>query len=141
MATLQNTTIRTTSGTDNYDINLKAATDSTGLQFDKAGYFSATALTSGTSVSWNAGSNQSAVLVLGHNATIANATNHANGGVYILKVTQNSSPKTLSWATGYKWPGNSAPVMTATAGAVDVFTFVSDGTYMYGSFSGSQNFT
>ncbi len=31
--------------------------------------------------------------------------------------------------------------MTATGGAVDVFTFVSDGTYMYGSFSGSQNFT
>ena len=116
-------------------------TDSTGLSFTKAGYFGATALTSGTSVSWDAGSNQSAVLVLGHNATIANATNHANGGVYILKVTQNSSPKTLSWATGYKWPGNTAPVMTATAGAVDVFTFVSDGTYMYGSFSGSQNFT
>ena len=83
MATLQNTTIRTTSGTDNYDINLKAATDSTGLQFDKAGYFSATALTSGTSVSWNAGSNQSAVLVLGHNATIANATNHAWWCLYI----------------------------------------------------------
>ena len=137
MATLQNTTFTTSSTT----VNVTVPTTGTGLAFDKAGYFTATALTSGTSVSWNAGSNQSAVLVLGHNVTIANATNHANGGVYILKVTQNSSPKTLSWATGYKWPGNTAPVMTATAGAVDVFTFVSDGTYMYGSFSGSQNFT
>ena len=69
------------------------------------------------------------------------ATNQANGGVYILKVTQNTSAKTLSWNSNYKWPGNTAPVMTATGGAVDVFTFVSDGTYMYGSFSGSQNFT
>ena len=120
MATLQNTTFTTSSTT----VNVTVPTTGTGLAFDKAGYFTATALTSGTSVSWDAGSNQSAVLVLGHNATIANATNHANGGVYILKVTQNTAPKTLSWATGYKWPGNTAPTMTATAGAVDVFTFV-----------------
>ena len=72
---------------------------------------------------------------------MSNATNHKSGGVYILRVTQASAPKTLSWSTGYKWPGNTAPVMTATASAIDVFTFVSDGTYMYGSFSGSQNFT
>ena len=137
MATLQNTTFTTSSTT----VNVTVPTTGTGLAFDKAGYFTATALTSGTSVSWDAGSNQSAVLVLGHNATMGAATNQANGGVYILKVTQNSSPKTLSWNSNYKWPGNSAPTMTATAGAVDVFTFVSDGTYMYGSFSGSQNFT
>ena len=137
MATLQNTTFTTSSTT----VNVTVPTTGTGLAFDKAGYFTATALTSGTSVSWDAGSNQSAVLVLGHNATMGAATNQANGGVYILKVTQNSSPKTLSWNSNYKWPGNAAPTMTATAGAVDVFTFVSDGTYMYGSFSGSQNFT
>ena len=137
MATLQNTTFTTSSTT----VNVTVPTTGTGLAFDKAGYFTATALTSATSVSWDAGSNQSAVLVLGHNATMGAATNQANGGVYILKVTQNSSPKTLSWNSNYKWPGNTAPVMTATAGAVDVFTFVSDGTYMYGSFSGSQNFT
>ena len=58
-----------------------------------------------------------------------------------MRVTQAAAPKTLAWSTGYKWPGNTAPTMTATASAVDVFTFVSDGTYMYGSFSGSQNFT
>ena len=137
MATLQNTTFTTSSTT----VNVTVPTTGTGLAFDKAGYFTATALTSATSVSWDAGSNQSAVLVLGHNATMGAATNQANGGVYILKVTQNSSPKTLSWNSNYKWPGNTAPVMTATSGAVDVFTFVSDGTYMYGSFSGSQNFT
>ena len=137
MATLQNTTFTTSSTT----VNVTVPTTGTGLAFDKAGYFTATALTSATSISWDAGSNQSAVLVLGHNATMGAATNQANGGVYILKVTQNTSPKTLSWNSNYKWPGNTAPTMTATGGAVDVFTFVSDGTYMYGSFSGSQNFT
>jgi len=104
-------------------------------------FFDDQALTSATTVSWNANTAQVATLALGHNATVANATNHQSGGVYIMRVTQNTSPKTLAWSTGYKWPGNTAPVMTATGGAVDIFTFVSDGTYMYGSFSGSQNFT
>ena len=104
-------------------------------------FFDDQALTSATTVSWNANTAQVATLALGHNATVANATNHQSGGVYIMRVTQNTSPKTLAWSTGYKWPGNTAPIMTAVGGAVDIFTFVSDGTYMYGSFSGSQNFT
>ena len=103
--------------------------------------FNDQALTSGASVAWNANTHQVATLTLGHNATIANATNHSSGGVYIMRVTQPAAPKTVAWSTGYKWPGNTAPTMTATASAVDIFTFVSDGTYMYGSFSGSQNFT
>ena len=104
-------------------------------------FFDDQALTSAATVSWNANTAQVATLTLGHNVTVANATNHQSGGVYIMRVTQNTAPKTLAWSTGYKWPGNTAPVMTATGGAIDVFTFVSDGTYMYGSFSGSQNFT
>ena len=98
-------------------------------------------MTSGTSVSWNANTAQVATLTLGHNATVATATNQKAGGVYIMRVTQAAAAKTLAWSTGYKWPGNTAPTMSDTAGAVDIFTFTSDGTYMYGSFSGSQNYT
>ena len=103
--------------------------------------FNDQALTSGASVAWNANTAQVATLTLGHNVTMSNATNHKAGGVYILRVTQAAAPKTLAWSSGYKWPGNTAPTMTTTASAVDIFTFTSDGTYMYGSFSGSQNFT
>ena len=103
--------------------------------------FNDIALTSGAAVAWNANTAQVATLTLGHNATMSTATNQKAGGVYILRVTQAAAPKTLAWSTGYKWPANTAPVMTATASAVDIFTFTSDGTYMYGSFSGSQNFT
>jgi hypothetical protein len=112
----------------------------TGLRFTKAGYFNLATLTSGTTVAWDAGSAQSATLTLGHNVTISDATNHAAGGVYLLRIVQGATAKTVSWGSGYKWPGGSAPTMTATASAVDVFTFVSDGTNMYGSFSGSQNY-
>ena len=125
------------------NLSAAAAGASTTAQnaFTAQQFFDDQALTSAATVSWNANTAQVATLTLGHNATIANATNHQSGGVYIMRVTQNTSPKTLAWSTGYKWPGNTAPVMTATGGAIDVFTFVSDGTYMYGSFSGSQNFT
>ena len=136
MASLQNTTFTTSSTT----VNLTVPTTGTGLAFDKAGYFSGTALTSGTSVSWDVAANQVTGLTLGHNATMAAATNQVDGGVYILKVTQGSSAKTLSWNSNYKWPGGNAPTMTVAASAIDVFTFVSDGTNMFGSFSGSQNF-
>ena len=104
-------------------------------------YFNDQSLTSGTSIAWNANTAQVAYLSLAHNGTMASATNHKAGGVYIMRVTQASSPKTLAWSTGYKWPANTAPVMTSTASAVDIFTFTSDGTYMYGSYSGSQNYT
>ena len=103
--------------------------------------FNDLALTSGTSISWNANTAQVATLALAHNGTVASATNQKAGGVYIMRVTQAAAGKTLAWSTGYKWPGNTAPTMTVTASAVDIFTFTSDGTYMYGSFSGSQNYT
>ena len=136
MASLQNTTFTTSSTT----VNLTVPTTGTGLAFDKAGYFSGTALTSGTSVSWDVAANQVTGLTLGHNVTMAAATNQVDGGVYILKVTQGSSVRTLSWNSNYKWPGGNAPTMTVTASSIDVFTFVSDGTNMYGSFAGSQNY-
>jgi len=41
--------------------------------------------------------------------------------------------------TGVKWPAGSAPTVTATAGRMDIFTFMSDGTNWYGSFN--QNYT
>jgi len=108
--------------------------------FTASQYFDDVALTSAATIAWNVNTAQVATLTLGHNATISDATNQASGGVYIMRVTQAAAPKTLAWSSGYKWPGGSAPVLTSTAGKVDIFTFVSDGTYMYGSFSGSQNF-
>ena len=47
----------------------------------------------------------------------------------------------MAQTVGSWFSGAVATTSTATGGAVDVFTFVSDGTYMYGSFSGSQKFT
>lgn len=37
--------------------------------------------------------------------------------------------------TGVKWPGGTAPTITATAGAIDILSFVSDGTNWYGNYA------
>ena len=124
-----------------FEDNISGVDPAAETTFTAQQYFNDQSLTSGTSIAWNANTAQVAYLSLAHNGTMANPTNHKAGGVYIMRVTQSASPKTLAWSTGYKWPGNTAPTMTSTASAVDIFTFTSDGTYMYGSYSGSQNYT
>ena len=38
---------------------------------------------------------------------------------------------TISWHTTFKWAGGTAPTVTTTASAKDIFVFRSDGTNMY----------
>jgi hypothetical protein len=67
------------------------------------------------------------------NATLANPTNMVNGGTYVLIIKQDATgSRTLAYGADYKWPVGTAPTLTTTANAVDIETFVSDGTYMYG---------
>ena len=56
------------------------------------------------------------------------------GSTYILIVKQDGSgSRTLNTdASAYKFPGGTSPTLSTGANAVDVLTFVSDGTSMYG---------
>ena len=56
------------------------------------------------------------------------------GKSFILKLIQASSGMTTATFTGVKWPGGTAPTITATASAVDILSFVADGTNWYGTF-------
>ncbi len=55
-------------------------------------------------------------------------SNQASGMVIVVRVTGAAS--TLTWPT-VKWAGGAAP--TQTASGIDVYTFVHDGTSIYGS--------
>jgi hypothetical protein len=57
------------------------------------------------------------------------------GKSFILKLIQASSGMTTATFTGVKFPGGTAPTITATASAVDILSFVSDGTNWYGTFA------
>lgn len=103
--------------------------------------FTSLALTSTTnSIAWNLSTAQMAHHVATENTTLANPTNMKSGGRYTFRFVQHATiARTLAFGTGYKWPAGVAPVASIGANAVDIINFVSDGTFMYGTFN--QNFS
>ncbi len=96
--------------------------------------FSLATLTDAATISWNLNTAQVATVTLAGSRTLANPTNMVAGGTYVLIVKQNASGNnTLGYSSVYKWADASIPVLSTAANAVDVLTFVSDGTNMYGT--------
>ncbi len=61
------------------------------------------------------------------------------GKSFILKLTQAASGMTTATFTGVKFAGGTAPTITATASAIDIISFIADGTSWFGS--AIQNFS
>jgi hypothetical protein len=110
-------------------------------QYSRAHNFSATSLTitSGT-IPWDLSQNQVATLSVTTNSTLNTPTNPQAGATYVLITTQGTGgSNTLSFSTAYKFPGGFAPVLSTGSSQVDVLSFVSNGTVLYGV--ASQNFS
>ena len=91
-------------------------------------------LTDGATISWDVSAGQIATVTLGGNRTMAAPTN-LKVTTYLLHVIQDGTgSRTLTWNAIFKWPAGTAPPLTTTAAARDIFSFVSDGTNLYGSF-------
>ena len=91
-------------------------------------------LTDGANISWDVSSGTFATVTLGGNRTLDNPTNLENGGTYVLIVKQDATgSRTLAYGNAYQWPGGTDPILSTAASSVDIFTFVSDGTVMYGN--------
>ena len=119
-----NTTIGTTSSTMNVS----------GTVSTSAANILSQTLTDGATINWDTSSGQIATVTLGGNRTMAAPTN-LKVGTYILHVIQDGSGnRTLSWNGVFKWPAGVAPTLTTTASRRDLFSFVCDGTNLYGSF-------
>ena len=113
----------------------------TAQEYTRCHNFNATALTitSGT-IPWNLAENQVARLEVTTNSTLNTPTNPLDGATYMLIVTQGTGgSNTLSFSTAYKFPGGSAPSLSTGSADVDVLTFVSNGTVLYGV--ASQDFS
>lgn len=98
-------------------------------------YFSMQTLTDGTTVDWNLETQQVAELTItGSGHTINAPTNMQAGGTYILILKQNGvGGHTVIWDSAYKFPYGAAPAIGVDASDVNVISFVSDGTNMYGT--------
>jgi hypothetical protein len=130
-----------TISTGSATVGTRVAVLNTAQQYSRAHNFAATALTitSGT-VPWNLAENQVATLTVTTNSTMNTPTNPQAGCTYVLIVTQGTGgSNTLSFSTAYKFPGGSAPVLSTGSAQVDVLSFVTNGTVLYGV--SSQNFS
>jgi len=91
-------------------------------------------LTDGASIAWDLGAAPVASVTLGGNRTLSNPTNMRDGSTYLLRVTQDGTGgRTLAYGGNYKWEAAVAPVLSTAAGALDILSFTSDGTNMYGA--------
>jgi hypothetical protein len=130
-----------TISTGSATVGTRVAVLNTAQQYTRAHNFAATALTitSGT-VPWNLAENQVATLTVTTNSTMNTPTNPQAGSTYVMIVTQGTGgSNTLSFSTAYKFVGGSAPVLSTGSAQVDVLSFVSNGTVLYGV--ASQNFS
>lgn len=79
------------------------------------------------------------IITLTGNATITMPT-ATSGKSFILMLKQDATgSRTVTWST-VKWPGGTAPTITATASKQDIYSFFADGTNWYGVTVG-QNYT
>jgi len=66
--------------------------------------------------------------------TFSNPAASGRASAFILKVTQDSSARTITWPSSVDWAAATAPTLTTTSGGVDVFAFITvdGGTNYYG---------
>lgn len=103
------------------------------VNFSKANYLSQT-LTDASTINWDTSAGVIATVTLGGNRTMAAPTN-LKIGTYILHVIQDGSGgRTLTWNSVFKWTAATAPTLTTAANRRDIFSFICDGTNLYGSF-------
>jgi len=99
--------------------------------------FARASLTDASTITWNAQTQQSAYVLLtssvGGTRVLGAPSNLVSGFTYILMVQQSSTgSNALTYNGVYKWPGGVAPVLSTANNAIDILTFISDGTNMYG---------
>ena len=95
-------------------------------------YFADTTLTFDATQDWDVSTNQVCTLTLTANTTFDAPTNMIDGAFYsILMIQDGTGSRTASWNTVFKWAAATAPVLTTTASAKDIFVWSSDGTNMY----------
>jgi hypothetical protein len=96
-------------------------------------------VTSSSTLSLTSGTVQTATLTASTACTFTMPTATAGKSFVLLLKQAASTGNGTATFTGVKWSGGAAPTITATAGKMDILTFIADGTNWYGSFV--QNYT
>jgi len=72
--------------------------------------------------------------------TFSNPAGSGYASIFTLKVTQDSSARTITWPGSVDWPAATAPTISTGSGDVDVFVFLTvDGGTTYYGFTAGQD--
>ena len=86
--------------------------------------YSETTLTDGSSITWNAETQDVAKVTLGGNRTLGAASSATTGQFISLLVIQDGTgSRTLTWNSAYEFASDTAPTLTTTANLGDLFVF------------------
>ncbi len=91
-------------------------------------------LVDGATINWNMIDSRMATVTLGGNRTLAAPTNMIAGSAILFVIQDGTGSRTLTWNSVFKWPGGVAPTLSTGINAVDVFSFVTNGTNLYGTY-------
>lgn len=106
-----------------------------GTTTDRSNALSQT-LTDGATITWDTSLGRVATLTLGAAGRTMAAPTNLKVGTYILRVYQDAtgSRTITTWNSVFKWTAAVAPVLSTGANKLDIITFFSDGTNLYGSY-------
>lgn len=82
--------------------------------------YAATATTSSTTVDLNNGNTQTLTLASNTTLTITNATASTSCSLSLYLVQDGTGGRTVTWPAGVRWPGGTAPTLSAAAGSRDL---------------------
>ena len=99
-----------------------------------------TSTSNATTIDCEAGNSFSHTLTENTTFTFSNPPASGTSFAFTLKIVQDASASgyTVTWPASVDWPSATAPTLTATASAVDVFVFYTHdgGTTFYGFVAG-----
>ena len=86
--------------------------------------YSETTLTDGSSITWNASTEDVAKVTLAGNRTLGSASSGSTGQFISLLIIQDGTgSRTLTWNAAYEFAADTAPTLTTTASKGDLFVF------------------
>ena len=86
--------------------------------------YSETTLTDGSSITWNASTEDVAKVTLAGNRTLGSASSGTTGQFISLLIIQDGTgSRTLTWNAAYEFASDTAPTLTTTADLGDLFVF------------------
>lgn len=117
-------------------------TTSPQARFDLVGDYREGVVTAntGTAYTINTATGTLQILTLTGNCTFTFPALVAGESFTLLLRQDATGSRTVTWPASVRWPGNTAPTITATASRTDKYIFTCDGTRWYGSNAG-QNYT